>query len=295
MRLLFIDTSTKLETIYDLTKKGRGGMVTSLFMVTNYLAHQGYDVTVLSDVECTGVTPFGVKWDHEAWGTYDVLVTNRGTADGYPQLDVRHRVLWTHDLPHSGFIPEPKTIAGYDCTVFMSKYAERIWRAFYRDIGKSVQIPNGVNKDLFKPREKENLVVYGSAPNRGLDRLPLIADSVNARLGQSGHGRVRFVAYSDLASLHPNEVGDGDTFDYKSIEKSSVELRKPVAQREWARMLGRAQAMIMPTGYPEICSNNVLQALASGTPVFSTGSLGATPEWVRDGKNGKLTKFLPND
>ena len=82
-------------------------------------------------------------------------------------------------------------------------------------------------------------------------------------------------AYSNLEKMHPGE-GE-DTFDYKSIEDSNVDLMEPVPQEAFANKLGQAGLMIMPTGYPEICSNVVLQSLASGTPVITTGHLGATP------------------
>jgi glycosyltransferase involved in cell wall biosynthesis len=39
----------------------------------------------------------------------------------------------------------------------------------------------------------------------------------------------------------------------------------------------------------------VLQSLACGTPVVTTGKLGATPEWVKHGLNGVLTRFRPED
>jgi glycosyltransferase involved in cell wall biosynthesis len=292
MRILFIDRSTKLETVTDLARRARGGMVTSLFKVSDYLATQGHDVTVLSDIKVTGGTRAGVKWLHEVWGTYDALILNRGTGSGYPEIPARRRFLWTHDLPHSGFIPEPKTIKAFACTVFMSQYAERIWRTFYKDIGRSVIIPNGVDKKHFYPRQKDrSYLIYASAPNRGLDKLPLIFDAISARTKR----KLRMRAYSNLSALHPNEVGKGDTFDYKAIQDSGVELLDPLPQEAFADQLGKAGLMILPSGYPEICSNVVLQALASGTPVITTGNLGATHEWVRHGRNGMLTEFQPHD
>lgn len=53
--------------------------------------------------------------------------------------------------------------------------------------------------------------------------------------------------------------------------------------------------MILPSAYPEICSNAVLQSLVSGTPIITTGNLGATPEWIKHKKNGMLTEYLPHD
>lgn len=306
MKLLFIDNSTQLQTVDDLERRPRGGMVSSLFILTDGLASRGHDVTVWATIDKPGSTKAGARWQgHEELGLdqlrrdppYDFLVCNRGVHDGYGFIQAKHRILWTHDLPHNGFIPEPWTIRAYSATVFMSKYAERVWRCFYRDIGKSFTIPNGVDKTRFYPREKDrNYLIYASAPNRGLKRVPLIFDAIRSRTRQGLYMR----AYSNLALMHPNEVagevnGDGWETSYKAIRESDVELHDPVPQAQLAEELGRAGLMLLPTDYPEICSNVVLQALASGTPVVTTGKLGSVSEWVRHGKNGALTEWLPVD
>ena len=265
-------------------------MVSSLFQVTDYLASQGHEVSVLSDIQTHGLTKAGVNWIEEPTGRYDALVANRGVGDGFSRIDAKVRILWTHDLPHSGFIPEPKTAHAFSCVVFMSHYAERVWRAFYKTIGKSVIIPNGVDKELFLPLDKSpGYLIYASAPNRGLDKLPLIMDAINARVKQP----VRCKAYSKLSVLHPNE--GTDKFDYKTIEESEIQLSDPLPQGAFSYLLGRAKLMLLPSGYPEICSNVVLQSLACGTPIITTGNLGATPEWVRHRYNGMLTTYQPHD
>src|SRR3990167_10438182 len=149
-------------------------MVSSLFKISDYLSSVGHQVFVLSDIQSAGKTRAGMIWTHEYYGQYDYLICNRGTHDGYPDIKARRRILWTHDLPHNGFIPEPKTIKAFAATVFMSQYAERIWRAFYPTIGRSFMIPNGVDKTLFFPRPKlPGFLIFASAPNRGLKKLPL--------------------------------------------------------------------------------------------------------------------------
>jgi glycosyltransferase involved in cell wall biosynthesis len=290
LRLLFIDGSTKLDTIFDLETKARGGMVASLFQVTDYLSSVGHDVTVLSDIREDGVTKARTKWLHEAYGRYDALICNRGVGDGYPQIDAKARILWTHDLPHAGFIPDPASIRAFACTVFMSGYAERVWRGFYRDIGRSTIISNGVDREVFYPRPKQNdFLIYASAPNRGLERLPFIFDAIT----QAVPGDLCCEAYSNLAAMHPGE--GPDTFDYGAVSTSKVRLADPLPQGAYAAELGKASLMILPSAYPEICSNNILQALASGVPVLTTGGLGSAPEWINHGKNGLLTRFQPHD
>jgi len=291
MRIVFLDQSTKLNTVVDLDKHARGGMVTSLFKVTDHLVTCGHDVTVISDIKSTGVTRTGTKWLHETLGRYDVLVTNRGVGDGYPQIDARHRVLWTHDLPHMGMIIEPRTICAYDRTVFMSKYAEKVWRSFFKHIGKSTLIPNGVDKKEFYPRMKiPDYMIFASNPNRGLERLPFLHACIQQKVGRP----LQMRAYSNREVLHPGEHGEFEDI-YKEVEESEVELCDPVPQQAFANEIGKASLMLLPTDYPEICSNIILQSLVSGTPVVTTGNLGSAGEWIKDGKNGKLTSWYPHD
>src|SRR3990167_2893042 len=295
MRLLFIDGSTKLKTVRDLETRPRGGMVQSLFKVTDYLASRGHSVFVLSDIESAGRTKAGVNWIHEPVGEFDVLITNRGTGLGYVDIRARARVLWTHDLPHEGFIPEPKTIRAFACTVFMSRYGEAIWREFYREIGRSVLIPNGVDKNTFYPREKDlNYAIYFSHPNRGLKRLPLIADSVRQKLGR----HLKFVAFSNATKMYTTDSDardHGDVMENSYNSEGGLEVRAPLPTNLLAEEVGRAGLCVLPTGYPEICSNSILQALASGTPVITTGGLGSASEWVKHRKTGMLTRYTTND
>jgi glycosyltransferase involved in cell wall biosynthesis len=232
---LFPRPFNKLETVHDLETRPRGGMVSSLFKVSDYLSQRGHDVWVLSDVKQGGTTSHGTNW--VGWwpddAQCDVLVCNRG-INGF-DLQAKHRVLWTHDLPHAGFYPEPKNAKAFSATVFMSKYAERIWRYYYKDIGRSFLIPNGVDKDVFYPREKDlNYLIYASAPNRGLKRLPFIFDCIS-EVKPSVYMR----AYSNLSKLHPGEEEEYEK-DYEEVKQSKVTLCDPIPQSSLAEELGKA-------------------------------------------------------
>lgn len=268
-------------------------MVTSLFRVSDYLQQNGFVVQVLSDIEVTGNSDCGVEWIDEPEGSYDVLIANRGVGSGYDYIDAKQRILWTHDLPHAGFIPNPKTIRAFHTTVFMSLYAERIWRSFFKTIGEEEFIPNGIDKELFyfDPEQKDpDYLIYASAPNRGVQKLPFIFDGIQAVMPER---KLRMKAYSNMSTLHPGEADY--EINYKEFDESSVVLLDPVPQPEFAQELRQASLMILPTSYPEICSNTVLQALACGTPIVTTGSLGATNEWVSHKKSGMLTVWQPHD
>jgi glycosyltransferase involved in cell wall biosynthesis len=152
-------------------------------------------------------------------------------------------------------------------------------------------IPNGVDRSRFYPGAHDRLtLLYCSAPNRGLKRLPLILDALRRRVSPA----VRCLAFSNLQQQHPAEILDEDPFTavYQSVAESSVELRNPVPQTELAEVMRTAGVLIMPSDYPEICSNNVLQALASGLPVITT-RMGSAEEWVKSGRNGHLIDWWP--
>jgi glycosyltransferase involved in cell wall biosynthesis len=261
------------------------------------------DVSVWSDAEKGGTTPAGVRWhtvedyDEVVRQGYDFLILNRGIGNGLPEVKAKHRVLWTHDLPHGGMAPRPEFLKALSATVFMSKYAERVWRLYYHQIGRSFLIPNGVDKEMFHPQKKDlNYLIFISAPNRGLDKLGVIYASIKKKVGRPLYMR----AYSNMKILHPHDQEGDDIIrhedgsvhfgqKYRNAAESGVEILDPLPQPLLAEELGRAGLMIMPTGYPEICSNAILQALASGVPIVTTGNLGSATEWIRHGWNGALT------
>jgi glycosyltransferase involved in cell wall biosynthesis len=171
------------------------------------------------------------------------MVCNRGIGDGYQGIRAEHRVLWTHDLPHNGFALHPERFRGFSRVVFMSDYAERVWRGFFPQIGKSVKIPNGVDKGLFYPREKDlRHLIYISAPNRGLAKLPLIFEAVSSRTDAP----VSMTAYSNLKVLHPNEPGDNE-LPREECRRVGIDLRDPIPQAELAKELGSAGLMVLPS------------------------------------------------
>ena len=304
MKILFTDFSTKLQTINDLQTRARGGMISSLFLIPDALSKLNNQVSVWSDVENGGITPSGVRWatveDYDAIvaHSWDFLVFNRGMGNGLPEIKAKHRILWTHDLVHGGHAPYPNLLKSLSATVFMSRYAERIWRIYYPQIGRSFLIPNGVDKNLFYPREKDlSYLIYISAPNRGLHRLGIIFKSIKTKINRE----LKFRAYSNMSILHPGDReakddikhedgGEGWGTKYDPQEMNEVEILDPLPQIQISEELGRAGLMILPTGFPEICSNAILQSLASGTPIVTTGNLGSVSEWIKDGWNGALTK-----
>ena len=289
--------STGLESLKDLNSKPRGGRVNSLVKIPDALCRLGYNCFVVSDIKEGGATENNSIWlypdeEYILDNSWDVLVCNRGAGKGYPEIEAKKRVLWTHDLPHTGFAVQPKLLKAFDRVVFMSEYARAVWRTFFPTIGKSVIIPNGVD-EIFHPREKDlDYLIYISNPNRGLKKLPLIYEAIKSRTRDSIHMK----AFSNAKQLHPveNDLDDGYDLAYKECEEIGI-LHDPVPQSELAEELGKAGLMILPTNYPEICSNSILQSLASGTPIVTTGNLGSANEWIKHKWNGFLTNYHVED
>jgi glycosyltransferase involved in cell wall biosynthesis len=300
MKVLFIDFNTHIESLDEMVQKGRGGMTNSLFKVPDYLSSHGVDVYVASDIKKGGKTSYGTVWlssddENEVYHhTWDAMVTNRGIGRGYLSVTAKNRILWTHDLPHSGFAEEPDLLKLFSRTVFMSNYAEKVWRTFFKDIRESVLIPNGVDKSLFYPRQKDlNYIIYFSHPIRGIRRLPLLITGIIEYLQ-------RPIVCKTFSSHYTNENATEDHMDHYVEEiiedgDNPIEYHDAIPINEIAEEVGKAGLFVLPTGYPEICSNAILQSLASGTPIVTTGNLGSAPEWIVDGYNGHLTTFTPAD
>lgn len=306
MKILFTDFSTCLNSVDELKTRARGGMVSSLRILPDVLSQLNNEVSVWTDIKEGGITGHGVRWytiddiEDVARQKWDFLIHNRGIGSGLPEIRAKHRILWTHDLVHGGHAPNPDYLKALSATVFMSRYAERIWRLMFPQIGKSYMIPNGVDREIFYPRVKDlNYLIYISAPNRGLNRLGIIFSTLRQRMTDRP---MVMKAFSNMAVLHPadpaakdkgyishDDGGEAFWTKYKPDEQSGVQVLDPLPQSQLADELGTAGLMIMPTGYPEICSNAVLQSLVSGTPIVTTGNLGATCEWVKTGLNGMLT------
>ena len=294
MKILFVDNNTHLKTLDDLKTQARGGMVASLLHVTDGLSKKGYDVHVWGN-DFDDVSAAGVTWHKDPINDADVIIFNRGIGDAAPALGPGKRILWTHDLPHAGHCKDHRYMNALTCMVSMSKYGDRVWRDMFDYTGKSVCIPNGVDKGLFKraPNKECQYLIYASAPNRGLWRMPLIFDAIRNHVPGT-----YMRAYSNMRSQHPGEIKeteDNYELDYYSCEEAGIDRRDPIPQHELAKELGSAGLMILPTNYPEICSNSILQSLACGTPVITAGSIGSAPEWLKHKKNAMLTTYQARD
>jgi glycosyltransferase involved in cell wall biosynthesis len=296
MKILFVDLTTGLESFQDLKIRARGGMVSSLYLLPKVLSKLNNECHIFSDAAIGGTTEAGVVWltrmDENiiAKEKYDFLVLNRQTyTNGFPEITAKHRIFWVHDMVHGGWINDPEYAKSLAATVFMSEYSVDTWKYYYKDIDRYFIIPNGVDKSIFKPGKKDlNKLIFFSAPNRGLEFLPLILNPVREATGRD----LKLTAFSNMTVLHPQETKERDKFAqmYEKVKSEGIDLRDPIPQEELAQFVAEAGLMLKPNNYAETCSNTTLQSLACGTPVITT-AIGADQEWVQNGINGMISKY----
>lgn len=292
MKLLFVDGTDGFSP-QRLYTKPCGGIITSLTLIPQYLASRGHKVVVASEYE--GHPIAGVEYvrnirqeDREA----DVVVFNRNIYNHEFLDQFKHSkfVWWLHDIVDYRYMYDD-SYQRMDKIVALSNYCLESYADFFgieRD--KFVVIPNGVDKSVFHPggTQNPNLFVSASATIKGLYPLHFTWTNIK-RLLPDAELRV----YSSQ-SLHDKQDTASSKGQLKALEEAGAKVLAPIPQAELAEVFRTARAVLMPNHYPEICSNIMLQGLASGTPVVST-SIGSAEEFIAHNATGLLTKTKPHD
>ena len=118
-----------------------------------------------------------------------------------------------------------------------------------------------------------------------------------SRIGNSNYtGECQVSAPSIPENWKRNEQEDvKKAIEYLYEFKEKLSKLHPVSQEVLATILRKAWCLLMPNNYPEICSNLLLQARASGCPVVTT-NIGASEEFIKNEVTGLMnTKFAPHD
>ncbi len=296
-RILFVDYTPGHDP-KALYTKPTGGTLTSLTKVPEYLASKGHEVFVSSMYDkqetINGVTYIGPTSNIGKW---DVTVFNRNVlpkdfVDYHKEKGIK-MVWWLHDIVDTKYLLDD-SYTKIDKVVAMSKYCQDTFSDFY-DINESkfTVIPNGIDPAVFYPGKWEDrnprLFLTASALIKGTMPLVVTFDSLK-RLDPE----IDFRIYSSQ-KLH----GLANTIEQqnflKNMELMGAHIYSPMSQQSLAVVMRKAWALLMPNTYPEICSNLLLQARASGLPVVSS-NIGANPEFIEHEKTGLLTtKWHPHD
>lgn len=293
MKILFLDGTPGFYP-NRLDEKPTGGILTSLTHIPRLLAKEGHDVSVAS-LHKVNETVEGVKYigDLIEKNVWDVVVFNRNFLDRDMVRFFRdsYKILWLHDVvDHRYFKDDAFTQVNH--VIALSQYQADSYSDFYGLPMDSFSIiPNGVDKSVFYPgteKRNRNLYVIGSAPIKGLFPVEFAFNNMR-RLNPDFELR----AYVG-DSLHEIALTDPENKRIEVLKKAGVNFLPPIPQKDLADVFRSAWALLMPSHYPEQCSNILIQALACGLPVI-TSPIGSAPEYIVDCVNGRITKTTSSD
>lgn len=297
MRVLFSD-ATDNHNPKEIQTRPTGGILTSLTLIPKYLASLGHEVYVFSEYGKNEVID-GVHYVEPNTNIpkWDVAVFNRNVLPEdfvkYSKSIGAKNIWWLHDVVQLTYLPDA-TYKTIDKIVALSDYCRETYSDFYSiPKEKFVVIPNGVDKTLWFPGPYESrdprLWIMASAPIKGMLPVPSLYDNLKRHMPE-----LDFRLFSNQ-SLHgkPNQP-EHDSF-LRHMAAKGARIQAPIPPRQLAELMRKAWCFVLPNSYPEICSNLLLQAQASGCPVL-TSDIGANPEFIRNWETGVMTtKFKPHD
>lgn len=297
MRVLFTD-STPGHNPNERKRKPTGGILNSLTLIPEYLARQGHEVYVLSSFQ-QNASINGVTYlkDGETAPKWDVVVFNRNILPKdfvlYCKEIGAQVIWWLHDIAQLTYLQDD-AYRYVDKIVALSDYCKKTYADFYQiPEDKFVVIPNGVDTNLFHPGKPEErnpqMMLMASALTKGFLPIPTVFENL-----QRHNQDIDFRIYSNQ-SLHglPNNHQQQGFLD--NMDRMGAHVYSPVSQESLAVLLRQARCLLMPNTYPEICSNLLLQAQASGCPVV-TSDIGANSEFIENKVTGLMTtKYKPHD
>ncbi len=297
MKVLFVD-ATEGHSPKERTTRPTGGILNSLTLIPEYLAKQGHEVYVNSSFNKTedinGVHYITNQSEISKW---DVTVFNRDVLPKDFVLYCKEKgikvVWWLHDIAQLTYLKD-NAFKYVDHVVALSDYCKRSYSDFYNlDPAKFTVIPNGVDKSIFYPGEYEkrnpNLYMTASALIKGFTPVSTAFDNLK-RINPD----VDFRIYSNQ-SLHGLKNNSQQAAYLDHMGKHGAHIYSPVSPEVLGHLLRKAWCLLMPNSYPEICSNLLLQAQASGCPVV-TSNIGSAEEFIKNGETGLMTtKYAPHD
>ncbi|MDZ4206082.1 MAG: glycosyltransferase family 4 protein [Patescibacteria group bacterium] len=296
MKILFVCGTPNHDPHQRITRP-TGGILNSLTIIPEYLASKGHEVYVDSTYG-KEETVNGVHYvtGNKTIGRCDVVVFNRNVLPKETVLQAKEVgakvVWWLHDIVQLTYLKDD-AFKSVDHVIALSNYCKNTYTDFY-DLPKEIVsvIPNGVDKKVFYPAtapRNEHMVMTASALIKGYMPIPTVLDNLKRH-----DFDLDFRIYSSQ-KLHGMENSKEQVRFLRAMEKEGAHIYHPVSQEVLAHLLRQASCLLMPNSYPEICSNLLLQAQASGCPVV-TSDIGSATEFIENGVTGVYTsKYKPHD
>ncbi len=296
-RILFVD-ATEGHNPKERTSRPTGGILNSLTLIPEYLVKQGHEVYVNSSYNKTeDINGVHYIQNQAEIGKWDVTIFNRDVLPKDFVLYCKERgikvVWWLHDIAQITYLKDD-AFKYVDKIVALSEYCKNTYSDFY-ELSKELftVIPNGVDSELFHPSDYSqrdpNLYMTASALVKGFTPISTVYENIK-RINPD----IDFRIYSNQA-LHglKNNQHQQSFLDYMGIH--GAHIYHPVSPEVLAHLMRKAWCLLMPNSYPEICSNLLLQAQASGCPVV-TSNIGSASEFITHGQTGLMTtKYQPHD
>ncbi len=297
MKILFVE-GTAGHDPHQRTTRPTGGILNSLTLIPESLAKQGHEVYVDSTYQHDEIVN-GVHYvkSDASIGHCDVAVFNRNVLPKGFILALKAAgtkiVWWLHDIVQLTYLKDD-AFRLVDRVVALSEYCRDTYSSFY-DISpeKFVVIPNGVDPNIFYPgdpaQRDKNLVLMASALIKGFVPIPTVYDNLSR-----SNMNLDFRIYSSQMLHGQKNSADQQAF-LEHMERKGAHVYSPVSPEVLGHLLRQARCFLMPNGYPEICSNLLLQAQACGCPVV-TSDIGSAPEFIEQGVTGLYTtRYKPHD
>lgn len=162
-----------------------------------------------------------------------------------------------------------KTYDKVDLYICPSKFIEKVLHTNSRFLGKTIKIPNFIEKKQEREEKKKYILFFGRiSEEKGIEYLIEAAKQLrNIPFVIAGDGPLR-----GLCLGHSN-------IEYVGMKVGS----------ELDRLISSATFTISPSLCHENCSLSILESISLGTPVISS-SRGGSKELIRDGETGILLK-----
>ncbi len=296
MRLAFVDSSGWNYDASTPYEQPMGGSQSALCYLAVELVKLGHEISVFRGRQGPTISAgviFHPQADAEqpgALNTFDAVISlnavqGRAFRD---RLGVTvPLLLWLHHaviVPSAQSLRDPRELAAWDGIAFVSASQRAPYLpALGVDSTKTVVMHNGVSpafEILISPIKEPPVLFYTSTPYRGLDVLLAAFPAIRAATG------ARLRVFSSMAVYRGAEAPFQALYE-RTRCTDGVEYMGSLGQRQLAAELAGATALAHPSTYPECHSIAAIEAMATGSAVFTT-DLGGQME-----ATGGLANMIP--